>query len=228
MTFSVIIPSCNAANLLPCIEAVRRNEPDAPITVVSDGLDRRTVNKYWIERNQPIAVIEGVTPFVYARNINVGIRAARSLWNEPEAFVLLNDDAVLMTPSGFTRVAGLAEEHPEYGVISAATNFVGNHAQLIRNEGFREEPNTLCFVCVLVTAQAIEAVGLLDERFTAYGWEDNDFCRRCRLEHLKLGIYDLCFVDHTALFSSFRGDPTASRDIAPGARIYLNKWGDLA
>jgi len=39
--------------------------------------------------------VTGITPFIFARNVNLGIAAA---WRN---VVLLNDDACLITPRGF-------------------------------------------------------------------------------------------------------------------------------
>ena len=207
---------------MACVEAIHQHDPGVPIVVVSDGLNLKL--HQWTSL-QPVHIVEGEKPFIYARNINIGIAAA-SRMHHPDGFLLLNDDAMLQTPSGFTHLAEVAEAHPEFGIVSAVTNSVGNEAQIARNVGFREEPKMLCFVCVLVTAQAVDAVGLLDERFTAYGWEDNDYCRRCRMAGLKLGIYDLCYVDHLSLPSTFRQDPACN--IMAGAEIYHRKWGDFA
>ena len=117
--------------------------------------------------------------------------------------------------------------HPEFGAISAVSNHVGNVAQRPQSIGFREEARMLCFICVLITKAAIEAVGELDERFVAYGWEDNDYCRRIRAAGFRLGIDDRCYVDHGSLRSTFRGDPNVGLDISAGRDIYLAKWGDV-
>jgi hypothetical protein len=224
MRFAVIIPSASTANLQPCVEAVRVNEPEAAIVVVSDGLDLKALS--FLPRNAPFWITSGVKPFVFARNVNMGIQAARDRFS-PDAFVLLNDDALLETPGGFSLLARDAEEHPEYGIISAVTNCSGNPAQRRYTFGLREEPKTLCFVAVLIPARTIDAVGMLDERFIAYGFEDNDYSRRVRNAGLRLGIEDFCFVDHLSLKSSFRGDPKTPADINAGREIYLAKWGSL-
>lgn len=221
MRLTVIIPSADTSNLERCVAAVRRHEPQIPITVVSDGL------KFEAVRGLADQVIEGVKPFVYARNINLGIRAAR-LQYEPDAYVLLNDDAQLLTPGGFTALGQEAAARPEYGIISAVTNSAGNPNQYSRGSGFRDEPKMVCFVCVLVTAVALNRAGALDERFIHYGWEDNDLCRRVRACGLRLGISESCYVDHLSLRSTFRGDPYKGADITRGAAIYRAKWGDLA
>lgn len=219
--FSVIIPSRNASNLVPCVEAVRRAEPTAEIIVVDDGID-------WAEvagqaRHQvkgAVRVIEGVRPFCFARNMNLGIQACAG------DVVLLNDDAILETPFGFHELDEASKAHPEFGVISAVTNVVGNLAQQPRDMGLREEPRTVAFVCVYIPRGTINRIGLLDERFSSYGWDDNDYCRRVREAGLKLGIFDDCFVDHSSLHSTFRGLPHAAGDIASGREIYRAKWGD--
>lgn len=214
--FSVIIPSRNASNLATCVMAVRRAEPTSDIVVVDDGID-------WSEAGylkHRVRVVEGVKPFVFARNMNLGIRACAG------DVVLLNDDAILETAFGFHELEEASKAHPEFGVISAVTNVVGNLAQQPRDAGLREEPRTLAFVCVYISRATIDHVGLLDERFSSYGWEDNDYCRRVREAGLKLGIFDDCFVDHSSLHSTFRGLPHAAGDIAAGREIYRAKWGD--
>jgi GT2 family glycosyltransferase len=219
MSFSVIIPSRTASNLVPCVEAVRRHEPLAPIIVVDDGIDWDGAHRIRSE----VTVIKGDSPFIFARNCNLGIRAC-----DDDDVILLNDDALLDTPFGFHELEAVSQAHPEFGIISAVTNIVGNSRQQPHDAGLREEARTLAFVCVYIPRSTIDNVGLLDERFTAYGWEDNDYCREVREADLKLGIFDDCFVDHASLQSTFRGLPNASGDISVGREIYRQKWGDVA
>jgi glycosyltransferase involved in cell wall biosynthesis len=228
MNLSVIIPSKTRSNVLPCIAAIRAAGVTCRVIVIDDGIEfgEECGEKYaalpvtaW-----PFQVERGVKPFIFARNVNLGIRSAGD-----DDVILLNDDALLETPGGFTAMQRAAEEHPEYGVISATTNLAGNPDQRPRGVGLRDAgAKCVAFVCVLIPRRTIERVGLLDERFIAYGWEDNDYCRRVREAGLKVGIFDGCYVDHGSLKSTFRGDPRAAGDIHPGARIYQEKWGDLA
>lgn len=250
---SVIIPSRTAANLVPCVAAVRKHEPEARIIVVDDGVD-------WSEtpwpddggENLPFQAFMGDWPFVFARNVNIGIRAA-----DGSDVILLNDDALLESPGGFSLMQLAAREYPEYGVISATANNVGNPAQQrmqgagiagagVRGgllHGLRDCPKipghsvpVVAFVCVLIPRSTIENLRGragevytwgLDERFVTYGWDDNDYCRQCVVAGLKIGIHDGCFVDHSKLTSTFRGLPAAAGDIEPGRKIYLDKWGTM-
>lgn len=232
---SVIVPSRNAANLVPCIEAVRKHEPDVRIIVIDDGLPDRSVID--------AITIDGEKPFIFARNVNIGIKTAGT-----DDVCILNDDALLETPDGFSRMQKAAQEHPEFGIISATTNLAGNPAQMrIKGGGIygaairvgalnglrecRKTPGNsvpvLAFVCVFIARSTIDRIGLLDERFTAYGSEDSDYCRRAHLAGIKIGIHDGCYVDHSNLKSTFRSMPTNAADLQAGRKIYLDKWRSM-
>jgi GT2 family glycosyltransferase len=219
MNLSVIIPSRTLSNLTPCAEAVARHEDNVDTIVVWD----RSNGNGWLPPTPSYRVREIDAPFVYARNCNIGIRSAGD-----NDVILLNDDALLQTPYGFTAMQRAAEEHPEYGLIGAVTNIVGNQNQLpqaLRGTGLREEPRMVCFVCVFIPRSTIERVGLLDEEFTGYGFEDDSYCLRVRRAGLKIGIYDGCFVDHGSLRSTFRGDPNQPADLRQNSAIFKSKYG---
>lgn len=220
---SVIIPSRTASNLLACIAAIRKHESDIRIFVVDDGLPDRSI----IDG----VTIDGRKPFCFSRNVNLGIQAAGE-----DDVILANDDTILESLGGFSRMHRFAAEHPEVGVISATTNVAGNPAQhrqgetgmrvLLRNTPGNSFP-TVAFVCCFIPRSTINLVGLLDERFVPGCFEDNDYCRRVGIAGLKIGICDGCYVDHGSLRSTLRGDPRAAADIEPARAIYLAKWGSM-
>src|SRR5262249_24095186 len=150
--------------LVPCVQALRAAEPALPperIVVVDDGARKAA------EAQLPgLRWVPGAKPFVFARNANLGIRAAGT------DVILLNDDARLITPRGFTLMAEQLQRRPEIGICSAAVRgVVGNIRQ--RPAGQREiriEPQHLAFVCVYIPRQVYECVGALDERFAGYGF----------------------------------------------------------
>jgi GT2 family glycosyltransferase len=215
--FSVVILSRYASNLIPCVQAVRANEPWLPparIIVVDDGA------RAGAESSLPeIQWLAGEEPFIFARNANIGARKADG------AIILLNDDALLMTPLGLTAMARTALASPDFGIISATTNIAGNPAQQPAQVGLREDTH-VAFVCALISRKAWEVIGLLDERYCLdYGVEDRDYCRRVCAAGLKVGIFDGCFVDHAFLRSTFRGHPTQALSFAQNYSLYLEKWG---
>jgi GT2 family glycosyltransferase len=213
---SVIIPSRTLSNLTPCAEAVARHEESVDTIVAWD----RSNGNEWLPPTPDYRVREVETPFIYARNCNIGMACAGD-----NDVILLNDDALLRTPDGFTAMQRQAQEHPEFGIIGAVTNVTGQPLQQPQGIGLREVEH-FAFVCVLIPRRTINAVGLLDERYCLdYGVEDRDYCEAVRRMGLKCGVYDHCFVDHSQLKSTFRGEPTASRSYARNWSLFCQKWG---
>ena len=196
---SIIIPSKTDANLGACVRAIRAAGETATVIVVDD-FDGPT--RFLLPCDEPVDWQMGVKPFVFARNINIGIQAAAG------DVVLLNDDAMLKTPHGFTAMQRVAAAHPEYGLIAATCKNVGNRSQWpqARYRGARRATHGLLRLR-LHPAGHTETVGLLDERFVGYGCDDDDYCLRVRKAGLKIGIFDGCFVDHSN-----------SREHIPGTR----------
>ena len=219
MNLTVVIPSRTPSNLIPCVNAVIRHEKGTQIVIVDDTPDLSLAS---LLDGRAVA-IAGVKPFIYARNCNLGILAAGS-----DDVILLNDDALLESASGFTAMQRAAELHPEYGVIGAVTNVTGQPLQRPHGIGLREVPH-IAFVCVLIPRRTIDRVGLLDERYCLdYGVEDLDYCEATRRAGLKVGVFDHCYVDHGRLTSSFRGDPSTPRSFARNKALFDAKWGVAA
>jgi hypothetical protein len=193
--FSVVILSKNPDNLVPCVRAVLANEPELSperIIVVDDGARKEA------ERQLPegITWVSGSKPFVFARNANIGIAKARS------DIVLLNDDAQLLTHHGFTELSKRGT-----GIVSSSVKgMVGNPEQLCREVGLRRT-GMLCFIAVFIPKSVQDKLGPLDERFTGYGFDDNDYCKRAAEAGVPLYIFDGCVVEHGTLKATFRSLP---------------------
>ena len=213
--FSVVIPSRNADNLAPCLEALFRLEPTLPkdhIIVLDDGVDPE------FRARVPVRWIDGIKPFIFARAANQGIRAAG------QDAILMNDDSRLLTPSGFTNL--VVARPDDFGIVSAAIREnVGNLQQLPARwaNGTRQLHGALAFICVLISWDAFESVGPFDERFTAYGSEDNDYCMRVHQSGLKEGVFDRTIVAHDGV-STFRSMPDNIDQLHQGREILKNKW----
>jgi GT2 family glycosyltransferase len=226
---SVIIPSATYENAEACVRAVREFGETCRIIVVDDFFYRPlafSTYPYLFQREPRPQFESGEKPFIFARNMNIGIRAAGT-----DDVLLLNDDAQLRTPGGFSLLQRAAEEHKEFGLIASTTNVVGELSQTPQGIGLREARDRgngvrmVCFVAVLIPRRTIDAVGLLDERFVGYGLDDDDYCLRVRNSGLKIGVHDGCFVDHGSLTSSYRGPAGAGGNFIPNLRIFEQKWG---
>src|SRR4051794_18130428 len=186
VSYSVIVLSARAGNLVACVRSVLANEPGLPpdrVIVVDDGA--RTEAEPLLP---PVRWLTGIKPFVFARNANLGIRAADG------DVILLNDDARLVTPGGFAALVQQARRDARVGICSAGIRGkVGNPRQNA-NGGceLRIEPVTLAFVCVYIPRAVFERLGGLDERFSGYGFDDNDYCARALEAGLELAVWDGC------------------------------------
>lgn len=253
MSLAVIIPSKNGSNLIPCLTSLRKHEPDCPVIIVDDGLSVQAIDQ--ARFCEPIEIVKGVKPFVFARNVNMGIRRALAIegnvW-EPCDVVILNDDALLESPRGFELLAWCCEKDPSIGCIGATTNLTGQPLQqrqtittqrvygapedmMLGMVGLRIVPH-IAFVAVYIPRRTLDLLAEkaptdwrftsgLDERYTAYGSDDLDFCMQVEAAGLKVAVHDGCFVDHSKLHSSFRGAPETPGDIWPNHRLLRAKWG---
>lgn len=222
MSYTVIIPSRNAQNLRACLRALSNHDPGArDVSIVWDGGPTH-------RQFDGARILYGVQPFVYARNCNQAIHAAA-----PNDVVLLNDDALLMTPRGLTRMGHFAELDRSIGLVGCVTRHAGNPRQWPQQGlGIRLEPRMVCFVCVYIPRHTIDLVGELDERFTGYGYEDDDYCVRVRQAGLKIAICDGCYVDHGSLTSTFRPDGPWSQCktdelLQRNCALFVQKWGRI-
>lgn len=221
MSYRVVIPSGSPTNLVACIRSILAHEPDMSpedFLVISD---KGAVPAAEPDLPSGIPWIEGPQPFNFSRNVNLGFTYA-----EDDDVIVLGDDGLLETDHGFTKLAECSRDHPEYGIISAACNNVGNPRQNLRpGEGLRVEPDTLCFVCVYITRFAISTAGHMDEQFAGYGEDDRDMSIRVRKAGLKLGVFDGCFVNHNHLPSVYK--ETTNRDFRANRELFIEKWGSV-
>jgi GT2 family glycosyltransferase len=221
MSFRIVIPSATAGNLITCVESIIVRDPSVPasaIIVVDDGA-RSDVEIVFPQ----LTWVTGEKPFIFARNVNLGIVAAGNA-----DVIVLNDDARLVTPNGFTLLSDQMRDHQDVGVCSAGIRgVVSNGHQLTRQQSsFRHESQRLAFVCVYITRPVINRVGLLDERFIGYGYEDYDYCRRVQMAGLGLAIWDGCVVDHSVSPSTYRSHHNWPDMEKLNHGLYCEKWAD--
>lgn len=213
MSFSVVILSKNPDNLTACVKSIQANEPGTRIIVVDDGARAGA-------GHLAVTWVDGVKPFLFARNANLGIAAAGE-----DDIILMNDDARLLTRGGFQKLAAAGADYAL--TSSAVTGCCGNPRQIHRNRfsGSRVEANPIAFICVFIPRAIWKQIGQLDERFDGYGCEDTDYCYRVTRAGLQMGICDDCLVEHGKLPSTFRTRPDIT-EIHKHARAKLYaKWG---
>jgi GT2 family glycosyltransferase len=221
--FAIVIPTRNVENLSACVRAIRKHEVDSAIIVVDDD-ESGKIRKHC--ESEDLIRVPGQKPFVFARNCNAGIRQAFGLGFD--AVVLMNDDALLQTQCGFTQLAYVAATDVSLGLLSPATNNVGNENQNFRGyKRLRYDDTTLCFVCIFIPKTTWQLVGELDEDFVNYGFEDSLYSEKVKRAGLRLGIWDPCQVDHASLHPTFRSMPNHHQSFLANQEIYREKLKHL-
>lgn len=215
--FSVVILSATPSNLKASLGGIFKNEPSllGRVIVVDDGASKG------LEDLPGVVWVKGKKPFIFSRNSNIGIEKAA-----PNDIILLNDDAVLQTPNGFSLLSQACRQRPNLGICAAGVvGHVGNLNQVTRgSSGVRKEFAKLAFVCVYIPNAVIQEVGPLDERFVGYGYEDDDYCTRVARAGFDMGVFDGCIVEHESVPSSFRAKTDYPKLITENRLRYEEKW----
>ncbi len=223
MSYSVVIPSNNINKLKRAVDSVIAEHTNSRelngIVIVEDGITDWSWG--WTGK---VNVVGGKKPFIYARNVNIGIEAT-----PPEDdIVIMGDDVLVKTLNAFDLLAQTAQSRVSAACVSPSIiGPVGNPLQKARaSSAVIESAAELCFVCVYIPRAWLNKVGALDERFVGYGCEDVDWCWRAKDLGGRFIVDGRASVLHNDV-----GMPSAFRDSAGVAEkgqkalaILRDKW----
>ena len=208
---TVVVPSRYPDIFEGCRSRLAQFAPRAPKILVRDG-DAIVDPEGW-------TVIQGPPdPFCFARNANLGIQACSG------DVLLMNDDCQFTQEGTLEALQGVFALRPDIGILSPSVDGVANGVACTGHP-IQETKHYLSFVCVLIRRSVFEKIGLLDEKYTGYGSEDVDFCRRAQHAGFTLAITSLATVSHKKCSSSYSREHTLELKRAESARTYLEKWG---
>jgi len=146
----------------------------------------------------------------YARGTNKGIELSDSKY-----VVTLSND-VFVTKKWLTKLIAIMEEQPEIGLISPLTDNIGSncprasymipvHKLLgpdMRYDMINKLPSRFVYCndnvsmfCAVLRREMVDKVGMLDERLTCWG-NDDDYNERVRHSGYKSAVALNCFVSH--------------------------------
>lgn len=197
--FGVVILNKHPRFALSLLESIFKHHGTRipEIVIVRDGHQ-----EVYQSNGHNVSLLNGVQPFCYARNVNLGIN-----WLGTKDVILINDDCTIVEEDFFYKLRLRAEHHKSCGLMSPMVDGgVGNWYQSWgrKTELWRHYPdeigiggsNPVCFVCCYIKRSLIDEIGLLDENFTGYGFEDNDYCLRARQKQRLTMITRLYRVVH--------------------------------
>jgi SAM-dependent methyltransferase len=229
---SVLIPSRTEEYLQQLFQSMELSEAASTRrAIVGDNGISSAFRDKW----SGVAFVDVQTPFVFAKAINICAEAA-----PPENDLLvLNDDTTVQTPHWITMMEQFlaSDAAKDYGLISLMiAGGVGNEDQLVAAaigpQDVRESKRTICFVAGLIPRAVWTKVGGLDERFTGYGFDDDDYCKRLRDAGFKCGVTGAATVTHGAAgyvhsssYARLLGQAEWDRQYQLNGRIFQAKWG---
>lgn len=214
---NIIIPSATPELALKCIGSIFSAKTCVPYMI--SLVVNKSKAKEFPEFPRCVEVIEeDVTDFIYARAINRGITQTSDV-------VLLNDDTEVADYwlDDLQRVS----RNESLGIVSPLISDVGNIKQHVSSKEesvwWKTEEKTLCFVCVYIPLEIIKQVGLLDEGYKWYGYEDDDFCIRVKNNSFDLKVCHTISIRHRR-HSTFK---ESQQDLVHKAYEYHSKkWQD--
>jgi len=196
------------ADTVECLDSLRSiTYPSYEILVVDNGSADGSVEAFR-DKYPGLEVIVNEKNFGYAEGNNIGIR--RAIEKKADYIMLLNNDTVV-DPSFLDELITAAEADPlvgfagpmvyyyDYAGRKDVINFAGGKINLLtgssRHLGLKQvdkgqfgrvrEVDYVDGSCILVRADTLDKIGLLDPTFFTY-WEEADWCLRGRDAGYKL------------------------------------------
>jgi GT2 family glycosyltransferase len=197
---------------LECLDALERNTSHPfRLIWVDNGSEQNAYNMI----KERVKSLKGeihrfdVNRF-YAKAVNHGFVHSKSRY-----IVTLSND-VFVTPKWLTKLYATMEKDPKIGLLSPLTDNIGStipsaEKAIRRNHlpvdgagyekinllplRFEKAFGNISMFCAMIKKEAIEKIGMLDERFFILG-NDDDYCDRIRLAGYKTGVCLNCFVYH--------------------------------
>ncbi|MEM7412722.1 MAG: glycosyltransferase family 2 protein [Myxococcota bacterium] len=235
----VVVVSYNAeAKTRDCLEALRKTEdPDFPITitVVDNGSSDGSLR--FLRSQRDIRLIENTENRGAPRARNQALESAA-----PSDVVFLDND-VIVYPGWLERLRYHAAIDPLVGCVvpcadraahgqqvetqaastpEALRAFAARHAEQHHRKG--EYQILFTSLCVFVRAEVLTAIGGFDERFSPWGFEDDDFSLRARLAGYRTRLANDVFVHHAHYEDAAKADRHRGHLQANWRRFAL-KWG---
>ena len=220
-----------------CIESIRQyTEPDSyEIIVIDNHSTDGTVE--WLQGQQDIKLILNSENAGFPVGCNQGIKAAKG-----SSVLLLNNDTIA-TPNWLTNLIKCLYSSSDIGAVGAVTNSCSNFQSIpweyscaeemirfakqmnISNSEFWEDRARLVGYCLLVKAEVISKIGLLDEAFSPGNYEDDDYCMRIRNAGYRLVLCRDTFIHHFGSVSFGEQANQLNNLLENNKQKFIEKWG---
>lgn len=235
---AIVILSYNLLDMTEnCIESIRRTTPESAreIIVVDNASVDGSVE--WLKKQTDIKLLCNSENQGFPRGCNQGIALAEK---DSDIF-LLNNDTVMTGNALFWLRMGLYENE-QNGSTGCVSNFVSNNQAIIENGKTEKEyldfaarvnvPMTKPYLnkvylvgfALLIKRTVLDAIGVLDERFSPGNFEDNDICMRISLAGYRNVLCKNSFIIHWGS-KSFGKEPQKYNNLMQkNQNVFFAKW----
>jgi GT2 family glycosyltransferase/glycosyltransferase involved in cell wall biosynthesis len=239
---SIVIPSYrDAERVATLVASIHRTVPRglAHIVVADDASGPEHVAR--LRAIEGIEVVEGQSNSGFATNVNRGLRAA----DERRDVVVLNSD-MEARPGWLACLQYAASQEDDIGIVGARLLYPDGRIQFagtVRNLGapewfdhrYRFKPDdwgpaglagpvlAVTGACMYVRREAIERIGLLDERYPM-AYEDVDWCLRAWQAGMRVLYFPAASLYHHE--SVTRGTGVGERE-RESQRVFWERWGEF-
>lgn len=235
---SIIIPVYHEwSQTLLCLRSLFRHTPiPCEVILVDNGSDKIPEK---VKKHPSIHLIKNESNRGNAASINQGLTFAKG-----EYLVWLSNDT-LPSYRWITQMLVIFQQDSSVGLVGPMSNkalpdqkFVIPFKMLSQIHRFSNQFNhsnpkrwkecdRLSGFCLVYPRKVLDEVGLLDERFGLFAYEDYDYCRRVRQKGYRLIIAGDTYVHR---FGRRNFHPLGARDyqkiVRQNKKYFLYKWDD--
>ncbi|RDE36279.1 glycosyltransferase [Parageobacillus thermoglucosidasius] len=238
MKTSIIILTHNQLDYTKqCIESITKytREGSYEIVIVDNHSTDGTVE--WLKQQNNIKVIFNKENLGFPKGCNQGIEIATG-----ENILLLNNDTIV-TKNWLDNLLTCLYSSDDIGAVGPVTNSAAYYSTIpvsytsidemhqfaasynVSDSNKWEERLKLIGFCMLIKREAIDKVGLLDERFTPGNFEDDDYSVRLRKAGYRLILCKDTFIHHYGSVSWKKNVNAYSKVLTENEKKFKEKWG---
>nr|WP_060788339.1 glycosyltransferase [Geobacillus zalihae] len=238
MKTSIIILTHNQLDYTKqCIESITKytKEGSYEIIIVDNHSTDGTVE--WLKQQNNIKAIFNNENLGFPKGCNQGIEIATG-----ENILLLNNDTIV-TKNWLDNLLACLYSSDDIGAVGPVTNSAAYYSTIpvnymsidemhqfaasynVSDPDKWEERLKLIGFCMLIKREAVDKVGLLDERFTPGNFEDDDYSVRLRKAGYRLMLCKDTFIHHYGSVSWKKDVNTYGRILSENEKKFKEKWG---
>jgi O-antigen biosynthesis protein len=238
MKTSIIILTHNQLDYTKqCIESIAKytKEGSYEIIIVDNHSTDGTVE--WLKQQNNIKVIFNNENLGFPKGCNQGIEIATG-----ENILLLNNDTIV-TKNWLDNLLACLYSSDDIGAVGPVTNSAAYYSTIpvnytsidemhqfaasynVSDPNKWEERLKLIGFCMLIKREAVDKVGLLDERFTPGNFEDDDYSVRLRKAGYRLMLCKDTFIHHYGSVSWKKDVNAYSKVLTENEKKFKEKWG---